>query len=230
MGNAANHKRRIGRLALAGLVSFALINFAVATFPSPATRAGAGPPTLPRLIGNDVQSGQDPELAHVVSVLAGRRTTVWCWSREDWNTRTAGLQRRYPGLSVAGPWRAYTTVVPRPVVHFSPQICAGLTALAASRRPVQKSNSTVPYAWAVATLAHEAAHASGVFDERAATCYGAQSIRRASMLLGQSGVEGQHLAELYWTRWYRWHDHNHRSSECRNDGRLDIRRHTNIWP
>lgn len=230
MGNAANRKRRIGRLALAGLVSFALINFAVATFPIPATRAGAGPPRLPRLIGNDVQSGKNPELAHVVSALAGRRTTVWCWSREDWNTRTAGLQRRYPGLSVAGPWRAYTTVVPRPVVHFSPQICAELTALAASRRPVQKSKSTDAYAWAVSTLAHEAAHASGIFDERAATCYGAQSVRRASMLLGKTSAEGQHLAELYWARWYRWHDRNHRSGECRNGGRLDIRRHTNIWP
>ena len=230
MGNAANRKRRIGRLALAGLVSFALINFAVATFPSPATRAGAGPPRLPRLIGNDVESGQDPKLARVVSALAGRRTTVWCWSREDWNTRTAGLQRRYPGLSVAGPWRAYSTVVPRPVVHFSPQICAELTALAASRRPVHNSTSRDAYAWAVSTLAHEAVHASGVFDERVATCYGAQSIRRASMLLGKSSGEGQRLAELYWARWYRWHDRNHRSSECRNGGRFDIRRHTNTWP
>jgi hypothetical protein len=44
-------------------------------------------------IGDDVQTHQSPRLAHLASLLAGRRATVWCWSRDDWAERAPEIER-----------------------------------------------------------------------------------------------------------------------------------------
>jgi hypothetical protein len=226
MAKRPRRRRRVRRAALAALLFVALSYVGVAVV---ASQANWLPPRLPESFGSDVETREDPRLAGVASVLAGRRARVRCWSRSDWKERTSDLERRFPTVDLAGPWRAHTVPYSVPVVEFSPEICAALTALA-DGAPVRSSESPEAFAWALSSLAHEAVHASGVLREAEAECYGIQSIRRASMLLGRTSAEGQYLAALYWKRWYRWHDRAYRSAECRNGGRLDVRRATNVWP
>jgi hypothetical protein len=228
MGKVAR-KRRVGRVALIVLLVLTLANLAVVILPVPSTRGG-GAPSLPRSIGNDVRTGLDPHLGQVASALSGRRTAVRCWSREDWKERTSELERRFPAVDTQGPWRAHTFMHSVPVVHFSPEICAELRALARGRVSVRSSESPEALAWSVSALVHESMHASGVLGEAKAECYGIQTIRTAAMLLGRTSDEGRYLAALYWKRWYRWHDLPYRSRECRNGGRLDLHRNTNAWP
>jgi hypothetical protein len=156
-------------------------------------------------------SAQDIALFdHVVAVLAGRGVDVRCSS---WST-----------------WRAYTTFVPVPSVTLGRGICSELTRLAHDDLSVWRNEWPDALAWSVETLAHESMHVAGIPNEAKAECYGMQAIRAAADGFGRTAKEGRYLATLYWRHWYPWVAPAYRSRECRNGGRLDLRRATDVWP
>lgn len=88
-------------------------------------------------------------------------------------------------------------------------------------------------AMALAVVAHESYHLLGYSTEAQVECYGMQSIWFVANKLGASVVESQALASLYATRMYplrRTQTPEYWSAECRDGGKLDLRRSLARWP
>jgi hypothetical protein len=184
-----------------------------------------------------VRSQVDPRLSQVASVLGRLGTLVYCWSESDWQMQVDAWARRLQ-LEPLGPWRAYTAQMRAPsypgpggprVINLHPTVCAQLAKITRPYVSVRGREADA-FAWSVQTLAHEAKHVAGFSSEVQAECYGMQSMRAAAKLLGRTPAEGRFLAEHYWRRWYRWLDPAYRSAECRNGGRLDLDRTSDLWP
>jgi len=186
------------------------------------------PRRLPLATNPNTSSRVVPLYGRVVKALAGHKSTVRCWSQDDWKRRADEWAMRWPELGPLGPWRAYTVGTP-PTVHLSPEICAELAIVVGSARPLWRDPWPDALAWSIQALAHESVHAGGVKGEAKAECYGMQQIQAAAVLLGRSTSEGRYMARRYWRRWYQWLAPPYRSNACRNRGPLDLHR-TDVWP
>jgi hypothetical protein len=88
-------------------------------------------------------------------------------------------------------------------------------------------------AMALAVVAHESYHVLGYSNEAQVECYGMQSIWFVANKLGAPVDEAQALASLYATRMYpmrRTQTPQYWSGECRDGGKLDLRRSLARWP
>ena len=88
-------------------------------------------------------------------------------------------------------------------------------------------------AMALAVVAHESYHVLGYSNEAQVECYGMQSIWFVANKLGAPVAEAQALASLYATRMYptrRTQTPQYWSAECRDGGKLDLRRTLARWP
>jgi hypothetical protein len=88
-------------------------------------------------------------------------------------------------------------------------------------------------AMSLAVVAHESYHLLGYSNERQVECYGMQSIWFVANKLGASIDESQALASLYATRMYpqrRIYSPQYWSAECRDGGKLDLRKSLARWP
>lgn len=177
-------------------------------------------------VGARVRTHVDARLSRVAGRIAGRLVDVQCSSQADWR-RTA---EDWPASRVGslGSWRAYTSPDLR-VIHLPPTICAELDDLASRRGALRTNDSPYAVLWSVATLGHEAAHASGVLQEAVAECLGMQSIARIARALGRTRAEARWLATRFWA-WYPRLDPAYRSPACRNGGQLDARPDSDVWP
>jgi hypothetical protein len=221
--------RRVRRLSLGAVLCFLLLNLGAGILFSPApsqTRALA----LPDYSARRTTTYRDMTLSRAVASLANRPAKVNCRSHADWNMQARRWARRWPHLGDLGPWRAYTRRTPSPVVELSPSICIELRRLATTRRPVWDDEWPDALAYSVSVLAHEAVHVSGNPDEVEAYCYGMQSISTAAVALGRTRREGRYLARRFFRHWHPRYGLPFRSSACTNNGRLDVRRNTNVWP
>jgi hypothetical protein len=234
--------RGTGRLVLTGLVWAILLVCAFTVFAyrsaDESPRAGGvdprrvsgstlkDPRPLPPTGSMDTSSRVDPVYSRVATALTRRATRVQCWSRADWRQRAAEWEARTPWLGELGPWRAYTL---RRTIHLSPAICAELEVLVHDPRPLWRNRWPDALAWSIQALTHEAVHASGIKSEAKAECYGMQTTRTASVMLGRSAAEGRYLARLYWKHWYQWQQEPYHSRKCHKGSVLDLRR-SSAWP
>jgi len=88
-------------------------------------------------------------------------------------------------------------------------------------------------AMALAVVAHESYHLLGYSNEAQVECYGMQSIWFVANKLGASIDESQALASVYATRMYpqrRTQTPQYWSAECRDGGKLDLRKSLARWP
>jgi hypothetical protein len=225
-------RRRARRLVVAGslfaVFLWALVLLLAFTVESPAQVSRFDPRPLPPTAALDSPSRVDPLFSRVVSTLAGRKATVYCWSREDWAKKADEWTRRWPQLGELGAWRAYS-FVHLGSVDVSPAICATLHQFVQLDRPAWRSRWPYALAWSVQVLAHESVHLRGIRSEVKADCFGMQSLAKTVVELGRSRAEGRYLAAMYWTHWYQWRSPEIRSPECRNGGSLD-RSPSRVWP
>jgi hypothetical protein len=219
---AARKRRRRKRLWIA--VGAAVLLYLLAEM-----AAARGQARLPDLSAMPTATRADPWLARTATTLAGRQTTVTCWSHAGWRAKDERRARDYH-VDVLGPWAAFTEFAPSPAIELSPEICIELDRLEQLRSPVWHDGSRVAIAWALETLGHESVHASGDRDEAVATCWAMQRLPRAAKLLGRSTAEGHYLARLFWRVWYPRVLPAYRSAECRNGGALDLHPDSNVWP
>jgi hypothetical protein len=205
---------------------FASVLLSTATAQTPVNDARR----LPVKTGPRPESHVEPRLSAVLSNLAGHRSEVRCWSRADWQ-RLSKQRRAWPRHDRRlGRWSAYASPA-HDEAQFSPTLCAVLSRVAYGHIPAWSDEWPNALAFSVATLAHEAQHLRGIFNEAKAECYGMQSISRTAQLLGRSWAEGRYLAQLYWRDEYPdIRDSAYRSDECRDGGKLDLYPDTNVWP
>jgi hypothetical protein len=179
---------------------------------------------LPSDAGAGISTHYDRELSRVVTRLAGRDAVVYCPSEEAWSVQAASVFGRRSA------WGAFTERPALLTVDLSPQICAELLRLPTIRGQLSGRDDLDALAWSVGALAHEAVHASGIPDERIASCWGTQTIAATAMLLGRSAADGKILEQRFWQRAYRLLPRDYRSSECRDGGTLDRRPAVHAWP
>jgi hypothetical protein len=128
-------------------------------------------------------------LDDVVSAVAGRRATVNCWSTADWRRLQVwqGNNHRAALIDASG-----LTFPATNRIQLSPAVCEVLA------RVIAKSAQQPLYtAWAVTTLAHESAHASGIRAESRAECRAITTEPRAAQLLGIPKATAEKLQRIY---------------------------------
>src|SRR5579871_34812 len=152
---------------------------------------------------SDTTSHQIAKLDRIASRLAGRRTTVNCWSLRDW-TRLDSWRgtHHYP--------RAMGITYPDDhQIDLSPFICEVLgQALARS------ANQPLFTAYAVTVLAHESAHASGISAENQAECRAIQTDTRAARLLGLPSALAMRIPHIYRGTIYPYDEQRYRTPVC----------------
>ena len=224
---------RIAVIAIVGLFTVTALVNQLLVKPKPSAIHQTGiPPNLqdsgplPTVQGPSGESRIEPTYSRVAEDISGFGAEVRCWSVADWRTRT-DQWGEWNGRRL-GPWGGYTSGYR---IHLSPSICASLDMLAYGRVPVEQSPWPEALAWSVSALAHESQHVRGFYDEAVAECYAVQTIERTAVALGRTKGEGRLLAELYWNKSYlKQRDPDYVSKECRDDGRLDIRPQSHVWP
>jgi hypothetical protein len=230
--------RRLALAAIAGSVLLLAASTLVTAMAVPSARVCAPPvvrgasasslasirierPCLPKVDVVTSASHEDRRLGRIVTRLAHRRAKVYCYSSADWNGAPGSL----------GPWRAFTRYATKPTsVLLSPELCTQLTTLAQSHTRVWSDEWPDALARSVGSLAHEAAHVSGIRNEAKADCYGLQSIGRAARMLGRTRAEGAYLATIYLKHWRPWLRPPYVSRKCRSGGKLDLHPQSSRWP
>jgi hypothetical protein len=196
-----------------------------------AVAAGALPPgekqALPRRGGLTQTSRVEPRLSRAAGAVAGKKVEVRCWSKRDWR-KLMVEERAYTqgkvnesvlGFASAGGAR----------LSLSPTICRDLARLAYERERPAAAEPLHALALAVATLAHESVHVSGIADEAAAECHGVQLTERAARALGVGRVLARRLKAAYWARFDEIPP-LYRSAECRDGGELDLDASSSEFP
>ena len=79
-------------------------------------------------------------------------------------------------------------------------------------------------------LAHEAQHAAGIVDERAAECHGMQQARDAALELGATKDYAARVARTAWASRYPSLPDMYQSADCRDGGELDLFPDSAAWP
>lgn len=116
-----------------------------------------------------------------------------------------------------------------PTVDAGPAFCDPLIRLA--YRGAQPSGiALVELAAAVSTLAHEAEHAAGNWDEAAAECYGLQRAADLAVALGATRAYAEGLADTNWDEVHPFLTEEYQSPECREGGALDLNPTSSDWP
>lgn len=163
--------------------------------------------TFPTGAISPATSHEVPALAHVVSVLAGRTTTVNCWSNADWNRMIAAqVKSGYLRLANAA---AFTNIGLHQV-QVSPYVCETLAKVLA-HRPAGELDTAL----AVEVLAHESRHAAGISNEARAECGGMQRTPRAAELLGIPAARAQRLMHVFRGTVYPSDAPEYKSATCR---------------
>jgi hypothetical protein len=183
---------------------------------------------LPVEDGNTRISRVEPLFTRVTRLMGeGGKYAARCWSESDWNR----IEREQFGenADLAGfATEAYQNL------NLAPEICETLARLAYSgERPA--GDEQLDAAFAILVLMHETAHLGEGYEfftreEAEAECWGMQFVRPAARALGLEASYAAELADRYWREVYPLVEAKYRSRECRNDGRLDVRPQSDVWP
>jgi hypothetical protein len=187
---------------------------------------GEGQP-LPVLDRSSHRSRVNPRYGVAAARVVGSPTEVRCWSWADWRR----LVREHRTLA---PWLPATfagvTGIGSSRVNLSPPICRYLDALVYENYRPRAGLQKRRLAGSVGLLAHESQHRAGIVDEAVAECYGLQLLSEAAQALGAPRRYADELARLAWSH-YGDLPTLYRSSQCRDDGRLDLEPSSGAsWP
>lgn len=83
---------------------------------------------------------------------------------------------------------------------------------------------------AVHTLAHESWHLQGQADEGVAECYGLQTTAYVAQRLGADAGQAEAIARYVYLNVYPGLPQSYQNGECRNGGKLDLKRGTPVFP
>ncbi|MBX5474126.1 MAG: hypothetical protein IRZ20_03835 [Thermoleophilia bacterium] len=183
--------------------------------------AGSGLPT--RGGPADGQSRTDPFYTQIARTISrGMTQAVDCFVGADWETVTAnhGIPPGYVELGFVDP------LISPNEVELSPDVCTSLDLL---HYQTPRAPANLDVAIAVDTLAHEAIHTLGIYDEAVTECYAGQEIAWTAMQLGAPYAYARRLASLWWAN-YRNEPPGYWTPDCRNNGRLDLNRRSKVWP
>jgi len=185
---------------------------------------------LPMVRGSREESKVEPQLSRFVSKFVLKKPAgieVRCWSKDEW-------------LFVTKEWGTYIGTGDflgfvhntRLLTSVAPRICKQLAGLMYRRERPTTGEGMLRKAEAVAILAHEAEHIRNRLkaDEATTECQGMQRMRRLARIMGASQDYADLLAERYWEDLYEYNLKEYKTSDCRNEGTLDLRPGSDVWP
>jgi hypothetical protein len=178
---------------------------------------------LPKQGGPVEKSRVEPRLSKVGSTLVREKIEVRCWTQKDWREQIedsdAKTEHELAGIAgEGGP------------VDLAPDACAPLVEMLYTGTVPVTDEQEVTLAFAVGILAHELEHARGEMNEETAECQGMQRLAGVARRLGVPRAEARRLARVYWKEIYLDADRGYRTDECRDGGKLDLRRRSSVWP
>jgi len=183
---------------------------------------------LPVIAGKAEQSRIEPRFGRIASRLAGKPIEVRCWSTGDW-ARLMREEGSYTNGKLGGPDTLGFAGLGGSRVNLGPTVCAGLVHLAYDHvRPADDAGQLM-LAAAIVTLSHEPQHSTGIAEEFVAECSAIQLANTTAIRLGASAAYAGPLVRTYW-RHYGEELPAYRSADCREGGKLDLRRGNSIWP
>jgi hypothetical protein len=183
--------------------------------------------SLPVVAGEAKQSRLEPRFGRIASTLAGKELELRCWSGADWH-HLMREERSYTHGKLGSNTLGFAGIGGTRV-NLGPAVCNGLVDLAYKRaRPTDEAGQLM-LAAAVVTLSHEPQHSIGIADESVAECNAIQLAGGTAIKLGASPAYAAALVRTYW-RHYGEELPAYRSAECREGGKLDLRRVDSIWP
>jgi hypothetical protein len=170
------------------------------------------------------RSRADPRYSRVASALVGQPVEALCWSGRSWRRVTQSVfeGRREPSGFAA-------VYDPEGRIHLSPDVCEALSLIDRPRERLD-SDDVVELAFGLGTLAHEAEHSAGRFNEAVAECYAMQKVRRTARALGATERLAAELARTYLRELYPFGLRTYRTPRCRDGGPLDLRPKSAVWP
>jgi hypothetical protein len=178
---------------------------------------------LPEQGGPVEKSRVEPRLSRVGSALVREKIEVRCWSQKDWRVQIedtdATSEHELAGMAAEGG-----------PVDLSPDACDPLVEMIYTRTVPVTREQEIALAYAVGILAHELEHVRGEMDEQTAECQGMQRLAGVARKLGVAPAEARRLARVYWKEIYPDPDRGYQTDDCRDGGKLDLRRRTSVWP
>jgi hypothetical protein len=185
---------------------------------------------LPATRGSREESKVEPQLSRFVSTFVVHKRAgieVRCWSKDEWRFVTkewATYIGRGDLLGFVHSTRLRTSIAPR--------ICRQLADFVYHDERPTEGEPMYRIAEAIAILSHEAEHIRNDLraDEATTECHGMQRMRRLARLMGADESYADLLAERYWAELYEYNAPEYKSAECRDEGRLDLRPRSDVWP
>jgi hypothetical protein len=115
---------------------------------------------------------------------------------------------------------------------LAPRICKQLANLVYRDERPTEGEAMLRAAEAVSVLSHEAEHIrNGLRASEATTeCHAMQRMRRLGRIIGLSQDYSDLLADRYWGDLYRYNPPEYKTADCRNEGSLDLRPRSDLWP
>jgi hypothetical protein len=169
------------------------------------------------------RSRVEPRLTRAASALIGTRVEIRCWSQRDWleliEDKEPGSRHDFAGIAgEGGP------------VDLAPEACRPLVPLLYTRWRPGRLDQVAEIAYAIGILAHELEHVRGEMGEPIAECRGMQRLASVARHLGVAPKLARRLARIYWEVVYPDVHPTYRTRDCRNNGKLDLRPRSSVWP
>jgi hypothetical protein len=169
----------------------------------------------------------DPRIGRVVTKLVGWDIEARCWSFDDWRRVNREFRTVYPDQHdwASGLADSYGRV------HFSEDICQTLARFLGSPYTPSLNIERADLAWALHVLAHEAEHQRDFgASHREVECFAVQRVRDFVRSEGRSEAFAADIASYAWNVSYARNDPEYGTSLCRNDGPMDLRPKSDLWP
>jgi hypothetical protein len=179
-----------------------------------------------RTRGGVVDSSRiEPRLSAAASAVAHTDVTVRCWSRADWPRIKSVARAEGAGAVVAE--LAGLADPTSETIDLSPETCHDLALLT-----YRGLRDGVGAAFGITVLAHEATHLRGDAgaSEAVTECYAMQRVVEAGPKLGVSNADARRLARTYWEEIYPEDLPEYSTTDCRNNGPLDLHPSDATWP
>jgi hypothetical protein len=173
---------------------------------------------------------QEQRLGAIASVLAGRKVGVHCQSlgRELIDVTAEDGEVEFDGLGHPADHTDLKRRICKALARFPRDLVTPAFGCVDAGTPCTKR--VRDDVWAAHVLAHESSHLAGQATEEVAECTAVQTTAFVARELGADAKRAQAIASYAWTYLYKTTPDSYQSADCRNGGKLDLRRGDPVWP
>jgi hypothetical protein len=170
----------------------------------------------------------EADFSKLASSIAGLDARVYCWSEQDWTPLSEDYDLVDPREEF---WLAGLAFVAEDEIQLSSDVCEPLRLFFRGKYTPYLNTQSYQLAEAIVTLAHEAEHLrTPAASEAVVECHALQRARDLVREAGRRRWYQEEIAGLAWEVGYPQQFADYRTKDCRDDGPLDLRPQSHVWP